>query len=101
MEGSSGRISDDHSSKLYNTSNVSTSAATPLQSLVLGRPRSNKMMKETDENYRVVTTTLRQINRDEHNLADIERQLSFEQRTNHQAFESFSRVLQGHGHGEF
>lgn len=37
---------------------------------------------------------LRQIIRDEHNLADIEQQLSLEQDASHQAFQAFSRVLQ-------
>jgi len=49
---------------------------------------------DADDDYRVVTTTLRQIIRDEHNLADIEQQLSYEQSTNEQTFQAFSRVLQ-------
>ena len=47
-----------------------------------------------NDDYRVVTTTLRQIVRNDHNLADIEQQLVSKQNVNHQVFESFCSVVQ-------
>jgi hypothetical protein len=50
--------------------------------------------EDMNDNYRIVTTTLRQIVRNEHSLADIEQQLVSEQKFNHQVFESFCNVIQ-------
>ena len=63
------------------TSNINTSATTPFQN-----PGSRTVSTEQDDedmgnDYRIVTTTLRQIVRDEHSLADIEQQLVSEQRS--------------------
>lgn len=67
----------------------------PLQNFTFFTEEDNEDNEEdTDDNFRVVTTSLRQIIRDERNLADIEQQLSSEQRANHQVFQAFSRVLQ-------
>ena len=76
-------------------SNVSTSATTSSQdSTVLTEQDDKDNEGDADDDYHVVTTTLRQIIQDEHNLADIEQQLSYEQSTNEQTFQAFSRVLQ-------
>ena len=50
--------------------------------------------EDEDNNHRTVTTTLRQILRDELNLADIEQQLILEQKFNHQVFEAFCHIIQ-------
>jgi hypothetical protein len=50
--------------------------------------------RDPDDDYRVFTTTLRQIIRDDHNLNDIEKPLVFEQVVNHQVFKAFCRVIQ-------
>jgi hypothetical protein len=47
-----------------------------------------------DDNYRVVSTTLRQIIRDEHNLADIDHSLTSEKEFNDSVFKAFCCVIQ-------
>lgn len=46
------------------------------------------------DNCRTVTTTLRQIVRDELNLVDVEQQLTLEQKSNHQVFAALYRIIQ-------
>lgn len=50
--------------------------------------------EDNEDDYRVVTTSLRQIIREEHSLVDIEQQLVDEQKVNHQTFAAFSNVIQ-------
>lgn len=50
--------------------------------------------EDSEDDYRVVTTSLRQIIREEHSLVDIEQQLVDEQKVNHQTFAAFSDVTQ-------
>ena len=50
--------------------------------------------EDNEDDYRVVTTSLRQIIRKEHSLVDIEQQLVDEQKVNHQTFAAFSNVIQ-------
>ena len=47
-----------------------------------------------DDDYHIVTTTLRQIIRDEYSLADIEQRLVSEQHFNHRIFEAFCGVIE-------
>ena len=83
------------SENLATTSVAEISATTSSQSSSLATAPINQDEGDVDDKvYHVVTTTLRQIIWDEHYLADIEQQLSFEQDTNHQVFQAFSRVLQ-------
>jgi len=75
-------------------SDIGTSAATSLQNSG-SRTALTKQDDEgeIDEDYRIVTTSLRQIVRGEHNLADIEQRLISEQKVNHQVFEAFCNVI--------
>jgi len=50
--------------------------------------------EDMSDNHRIVTTTLRQIIRNELSLTDIEQQLVPEQKFNHQIFESFYNIIQ-------
>jgi hypothetical protein len=82
-------------SDLTNPSIAETSVATSSQNSNLATiPINQDDEGDADDDYRIVTTTLQQIIRDEHNLADIEQQLSFEQSTNHQTFQAFSHILE-------
>lgn len=74
------------------TSRVETTSSVAVSSTSLQNSISQND-RDRDDDYRIVTTTLRQIIRDEHNLADIEQQLASEQRNNHQVFEAFSHVI--------
>jgi len=75
-------------------SDIGTSAATSLQNSG-SRTASTEQDDEgeIDEDYRIVTTSLQQIVRGEHNLADIEQRLISEQKVNHQVFEAFCNVI--------
>ena len=77
-----------------NPVNIDTSAGALLQNFS-SRTTSTEQNDEGDinEDYRIVTTTLRQIVRDEHSLVDIEQRLVSEQKVNHQVFEAFCRVI--------
>ena len=78
--------------------NTGTSSTTPSQdsgSKTILTEQDNKYNEEDVNNdYRVVTTTLRQIVRNDLSLANIEHQLVFEQEVNHEVFESFYSVIQ-------
>jgi hypothetical protein len=50
--------------------------------------------EDKDDSCRIVTTSLRQIVRNELDLVDIEQQLTLEQKTNHQVFEALYRIIQ-------
>src|SRR6185369_15758216 len=50
--------------------------------------------EDNDDDHRVVTTSLRQLVREEHSLVDIEQRLIDEQRVNHKTFAAFSNVIQ-------
>jgi len=75
-------------------SDIGTSAATSLQNSGFRTASTEQDDEgEIDEDYRIVTTSLRQIVRGEHNLADIEQRLISEQKVNHQVFEAFCNVI--------
>ena len=50
--------------------------------------------EDNEDDHRVVTTSLRQLVREEHSLVDIEQQLIDKQRVNHETFAAFSNVIQ-------
>jgi len=74
-------------------SNIDASSATPLQNSGSRVASTKQDDGDIDEDYRIVTTTLQQIVRGEHSLADIEQQLVSEQKVNHQVFEAFYNVI--------
>jgi hypothetical protein len=78
--------------------NIGTSATTPSQDsgsrTILTEQDNEDDEENMNDNYRIVTTTLRQIIRNEHRLADIEQLLVSEQKFNYQIFESFCNIIQ-------
>jgi len=87
-------VMEEYLAAISKNPNICTSAATPSQSSGSGMA-STEQDEEEDmgDNHRIVTTTLRQIVRGEHSLADIENQLVSEQKDNHQVFEAFCNVI--------
>jgi len=74
--------------------NAGTSTATYSQSFGSTTVSAKEDVRDTSDDYRTVTTTLRYITREDNNLADLEQRLVSEQMFNQNVFETFCSVLQ-------